>query len=267
LEEIKEKKIQPKPKWEFLLKEYLIWVFGIGSLLVGGLAFSVIIHMSITNDWDVYEYINNSLVSFILATLPYFWLMCLGIFIALAYYNFKHTKSGYHYQIHALVLVSVISSILLGGVFYSVGLGRTLDVVFSENVPAYHQFMNHRRALWKHPEKGLLAGIITEKNGDDIKVKDFDGKTWSISLDDIIFDDDLDIEKGSRVRLIGRVTSDGEFKAERLMPWVRRTLFFIYPTSDRGHYIEEGFFMNGNCLYKNFEIKDSSVRIIQCKTS
>ena len=50
LEKIKDKKIKPKSKWEFLLKDYVWWFLGILALNIGGLAFSVIIYFLVNND-------------------------------------------------------------------------------------------------------------------------------------------------------------------------------------------------------------------------
>jgi len=89
LEAIKNQKIVPKPKWTFLLKENLMWAFGIASLIVGGLAFAVIIHMVRNNDWDVYQDISGGLLQFILLTLPYFWIVFLALFIFIAHSIFQ----------------------------------------------------------------------------------------------------------------------------------------------------------------------------------
>ena len=79
LKTIEEKHIKPKPRWTFLLKDYAIWILGAFSLIVGSLAFSVIIYMLKNNDWEVYRHLSGSLPGFVVITMPYFWLIFLAI--------------------------------------------------------------------------------------------------------------------------------------------------------------------------------------------
>jgi len=225
LEKIKEEKIQPKAKWEFLLKESLVWVLGTISLIVGGLAFSVVIHMSLTNDWDVYEYISESFLGFLFGTLPYFWLLFLALFVFIADYNFRHTKTGYRHKLYVIVTGSIITSMLLGGIFYVVGMGRTIDRALSENAPQYYHIMNHRRALWGHPERGLLSGVVVELvDEDNFKLKDMKNSVWMIDGDDAVMIGGMElIKEGERLRVIGKRFDDNNFKAIRIMPWIPRT--------------------------------------------
>ena len=72
LEQIKSKGILPKPRWRFLLKDYLIWLFFGLTIIVGSLASSIIIFMVRSNDWDLY---NRLHLPFFLKTLPYFWII------------------------------------------------------------------------------------------------------------------------------------------------------------------------------------------------
>ena len=88
---IKNKKIQPEPKWKFLIKNYSWWLAGIISIIIGSISSAVVFYMLFNNDWDIYQKTGSSLLSFILISLPYFWLICLIIFILLADYYLKNT--------------------------------------------------------------------------------------------------------------------------------------------------------------------------------
>jgi heme/copper-type cytochrome/quinol oxidase subunit 2 len=104
LETIKDKHLKPKPKWEFMLKNYIIWILSITSLVVGSFAFAVIIYMVRNSNWDLYQNLSGNLLGLILASLPYFWFIFLIIFILISYYNFRHTKSGYRYKFYLIVV-------------------------------------------------------------------------------------------------------------------------------------------------------------------
>lgn len=178
---IKQDHLKSKPRWEFLLKDYIIWTFFGISLVVGGLAFSVILHMVVNNDWDLYQYVSGSFLGFLLATLPYFWLIVLFLFIVLAYYNLKHTKKGYLISLGKIVALSLFISLFLGGGLYAAGLGDSINNVFSRKVPFYNKVLERRCEMWNRPQKGLLAGKISGiENPRKFYLNDFQGKRWCV---------------------------------------------------------------------------------------
>ncbi len=230
LETIKEKKIKPKPRWAFLLKDYFIWLISIISLIIGSLAFSVIIFLVKNNDWDVYKQINNSLLEFTILTLPYLWFVILILFIIAAYYNFERTKKGYKYQLYAIVISSIIFSALFGALLYNVGIGQAIDEVFAEKVPFYEKFRPDRRARWMSPEKGLLAGrIISIEESGNFQVIDMAGNVWKIIISGTTEINEKDIAIDKRVRIIGQKKDKNNFIAKQILPigrsgehWFRR---------------------------------------------
>ncbi len=135
LKTIKDKKIKPKPKWEFLAKDYLIWFFSVLTVLVGGLAVSIIIliisHPGLRG-------------RLFLLNIPYVWFLVLLVFLILAYYNFKKTKKGYQYNPYLIVVISVLISIIFGFVIFQLGQAEKAERVFYQKVPIYRQMM-HRQ--------------------------------------------------------------------------------------------------------------------------
>lgn len=222
IEKIKDRKIKPKPKWEFLLKDYFLWFFGIISLVVGAFASSVTIYMFASNDWDVYRHINDSFFGFVLATLPYFWIICLACFILVARYNFQHTKKGYRHRLHLIIIGSIVVSILLGAFLYSIGIGQVIDDALSEKLPFYGKLINKRKMIWMRPEKGLLAGVITSL--DDYRhfwLQDFDDKNWHINGEGAIMMRQVEIKKDSKIKVMGEKLNANNFRAHRIAPWNR----------------------------------------------
>ncbi len=222
LEKIKNKKIKPKPKWEFLLRDYLIWIAASLFLLIGSLAFSVVIFLIKNNDWEIYEQINDSLLKFILLTLPYFWLIFLALFVFLAYYNFKHTKQGYHYKVLVVVFASILVSLFLGLIFYNFGVGRAVDRALSNRIPFYSNFINRQRMIWEKPEEGRLSGVILSVHHEkDFEIKSLDGDVWNVSGEEMIILPDRELIKtGSKVKIIGQKKDENNFEAFLVVPFV-----------------------------------------------
>ncbi|MEA3398462.1 MAG: hypothetical protein U9R06_01830 [Patescibacteria group bacterium] len=219
LEKIKSKKLTPRPKWHFLLKDYMVWGIGAISLIIGAMAFSVIIYMLKYNDWDIYDRISDSFLSFIFLTLPYFWLIFLAVFIFIVYYNLKHTKKGYRYSLPIVLVISVSSSILLGSMFFAIGLGETIDDVLGSKMPLYERIINHRMQFWAHPEEGRLSGLVVSQiSENEIIVLNQQMLKWNALLNDVKRPKDFEIIIGRPIRLIGKKINNNVFRAIEILP-------------------------------------------------
>lgn len=215
LEKIKAGKISPKPRWEFLLKNYIVWAVGLLALLVGAAAISVMIYLFQYNDWNLYELTNKSFAEFFLLTLPYFWFIFLALFVFAVYYNFKHTKSGYRYSIYVVIIGSVSLSIILGSSFYALGLGGKIDNILGRQAPFYDRFINRHLDFWFNPDEGRLVGLVASplENNYFVLVDRSSGE-WIVTYQST--DDEHFIIPGQPVRMTGKETGNHEFRADHL---------------------------------------------------
>jgi len=223
LQKIKEGHIAPKPRWQFLLKDYFVWFVFLISLVIGSLAFCVSLHIFLTNDWDLYRYIHTSLVGHILISIPYLWIIFLIIFVFIAHYNFKHTKSGYRRETYFIVGLSVAGSLFLGAFLHTLGVGEKIEDFVAASVPEYEKLTccSARKDIWVQPARGLLAGkivsVIDERN---FALKDFSGFAWQIQEDDDTLEyEPLQIEPGEDVKIIGEKKENFVFWAREVRPW------------------------------------------------
>ncbi|MCD4760748.1 hypothetical protein K8R42_02505 [bacterium] len=216
LEKIKDTK--PRPRWEFLCKNYSIWVLAGLSLLIASLSFATVLYMMINNDWDIYRHISSSLPKFILLTFPYFWLIFLGLFVLAAHYNFKHTKKGYKFPFSRVVLFSILISMLLGAFLYKAGLGQAMDNLMANRTPFYEQLINKRKQIWCQADKGLLAGVVFEASKDQMIIRDIEGQIWYISDLNISTPHIYKVNIGDRLRIVGVQVDHDHFQAEHILP-------------------------------------------------
>ncbi|PJA22931.1 hypothetical protein COX58_00865, partial [archaeon CG_4_10_14_0_2_um_filter_Archaea_38_6] len=126
LERIQKEGIQPKPKWEFLLKEWVIWVLAGVCVLVGGLAVSVILTLLVTDGLGL-AFFQAPTKGLILAAMPYVWLVLLVTFLLVAEYNICHTKRGYRYRWASVFVGVILFSIPLGFIFFEIGWGERVE--------------------------------------------------------------------------------------------------------------------------------------------
>jgi len=242
LSKIKQEKISPKPKWHFLLKNYVVWTIGLIALLIGAGAVSVLTYLLSNNDFAIHQEINKSLGEFLLLTLPYFWLIFLGLFVFVIYYNIKHTKHGYRYPIWLILLTSVLASLVLGEILFSFKIGEGIDRVLSRNAPLYEFVINPQLDFWSNPEEGRLIGVPIEFFDDDNFILiDQNKKTWKIIsasstvskfLEKMPMIQEMMQEENAPlppIRLLGEQISEQEFLVEKIMPFQPGRAFFDRP--------------------------------------
>lgn len=214
LQKIKQEKIQPEPKWKFLLKDYTMWVFFGASILLGGLTTAVIIFLTQNSGWEIYAHGQAGWLKFILLNIPYFWVIFFVLFIFIAYYNFRHTNTGYRHRFFYILLLSIICSILLGTLAYGAGLGQKIEDVFYRRMPFYEQMMRHRQQVWQQPGRGFLVGEI-RVDEERIILLDPERNEWILvfpsstkfSIENFI---------GQKVRTLGKILEPGKFQIKMI---------------------------------------------------
>jgi len=219
LDKIKTEKLNPKPRWQFLLKNYTVWLVGLLSLLIGAAAISVMIYLFKFNDWEIYDQTKKTFLEFFILTLPYYWFIFLGVFVFTVYYNFKHTKKGYRYSSILLVGASIIFSIILGTIFYFAGMGEAIDNILGRQAPFYDQVINRHIDFWSQPNEGRLSGMVISKTNDGKFILiDRGTEQWLVSADDNGLNSENIVVVGQPIRLLGEETGNHTFKADKILP-------------------------------------------------
>jgi len=221
LAELKEKNVQPKPKWHFFLHEWLLWGLGLISVLIGGLAMSIIFVQIRLIDWDLLPLLGKSEV---IQVIPYLWVVLLVLFILLAQYQIKHTKRGYQYSLWAIVFLIVSLSTLLGSVFYQTQIGYRVHARLSGASDVYRTIADRKTRLWSDPESGRLGGVITDTLSDESFVLiDEEGNMWLVDHANSslpLIPKTRGIPREFKVRVLGEMISENSFKASDIRPWV-----------------------------------------------
>ena len=221
LKQIEENNIKPKPRWHFLTKNYFVWsMFGI-SVILGSFAFSIVLFIIKQLDWDIHNYVGDSILRNVFISLPYLWIIFLILFLGVAYYNFIHTKRGYRFKFISISLISLIISIVLGITLYTSGYSENLEKIFSQKIPYYHKLVYTCEKQWMRPEKGLLAGIITEieLTENSFILKDLNNNLWKVDFYQTIWKGKLFPSPNLKIKIIGKITDKNYFKAIEIRPW------------------------------------------------
>lgn len=222
LDKIKQQHITPKPKWQFLLKDYLVWIMFVIATIIGSLSIGVIIYLLTDFDWTVYQYLHESFFEYFVISLPYLWFVLLIIFVGLAYYQFRHTKKGYRYRPYIIILLSISFSFILGFLLFTLGTARRFDQSLIKTIPPYEKIIRRKSHIWMNPERGLLAGkIIFIKTGQELELADFKKNYWQVNIEEAHYPSFIKLESGEIIRLVGEKQDDFHFKADKIMPWHR----------------------------------------------
>jgi len=216
LHKIKEEKISPKPRWQFLLKNILIWGLGVVSLILGAIATSLVFYMITGEDAGVGRGGANPFEA-LLFVIPFFWLICLAVFAIMVYFYIKHTKKGYKYSTKKIILFIIGASLLLGVVVSVLGLDRIIDDTLGERAPFYDRVINPRLEYWANPEQGRLTGmVISQTSPIEYNLIDPRGENWVVILtSDEDYHDKILVDHP--VRLIGQRTAEHRFVIKEVM--------------------------------------------------
>ncbi len=202
-EKIDKEKIKPKPRWHFALKNYLFWLLVAISVIVGAIAFDIMLFILANHDWLVYEYLGRGILEFILVSIPYFWILTSIIFFGVAYYIFRNTKNGSRCGTCLAASLGAFMIIILGIIFFWFGLKSEINENFLRETRglAYNKY-----DVWNNAKRGLLGGEITDFediNGFDIK--DFNGAEWHINGENATVSCCFTLKNGVKIKIIGKI--------------------------------------------------------------
>lgn len=221
LEKIKSKNLSPKPRWVFVVKNLFYWILAPLFIIFGGLSFSVIIHMFLTNDWDLRMKIGRSFLGFLVATLPHFWIIVFILFALAGYFYFRKTRSGYRYEFIKLVVYGFLIMVLLGIFFYFSKFGIYIDRSLS-GINFYNKFSCANAQMWNRPDSGIISGEIIGFDSDrNMRFMDVDGKPWNVRFHDEMPPEFRKImeENNNRIKIIGSRFDDTRFDVDTIRPF------------------------------------------------
>ncbi len=144
VKEIAERGATPKPRWHFLLKRSVFWTLAGLSVAIGGIAVSVAIYVFFDNDGLGTlgsPALQDTLRDFA-QSIPYIWLLVLGLFTASAYLGFRQTRKGYRYATAMVVGAAIILSLVFGFLLDTLDFGQTIHKYLLSNTTVYDMLIH-----------------------------------------------------------------------------------------------------------------------------
>jgi len=216
--------ITPDARWKFLCMNYFVWIAWALSVIFGAISFTVLLYVGNHARFALYEATNDTPLSFFVEVLPYIWI---GTFIAMgafAYFNMRHTKSGYKYPMWQLLISNIVFSVA-GGIALNVfGAGYLIDTQLGKGMSMYTSLEHTEARMWQNPREGRLLGVFSEMDEKDEMYMFVDGNTkkWSIQTVELRVRDRELLSSGNTVRVLGTTTDEkaGYFHACGVFPWM-----------------------------------------------
>jgi len=221
INKIKETELKPRERWQFQLREFLVW-FGLSVIVVlSALAFATVIFNFANADWMMRRQLGLGMGRFIFMNMPYVWLLILVGLIGVFYYAFRQTKNGYQYALPLIAVIIILLSIIFGWMSHRYLMsGRWIESGAQKHMPMYQMMTRPRQAIWMNPEKGLIAGwIISEYKDNEFKLSDINKKSWNIRCDKCLIRPEVEISKKTRVKIIGQKIDEYTFEAQEIRPF------------------------------------------------
>lgn len=221
LEALEKENIEPKPKWQFTVREYAIWGATVLTILAGSLAGGVALY-AIANS-ELSEYADSGFPHLV-ATAIGLWLLAFAAMVAIAAFNTQHTKRGYRYPLVGLIAVMLSLSFGVSVALFITGYGKSVDEAIARNIPLYKSIEMRRQQFWSSPSQGRLMGeIVTIKEERVIVIIDQNLEEWEVHLpQEIPFPKHVQgtlLERKPLLIAIGKKTGERTFSACMVRPW------------------------------------------------
>lgn len=220
LDKIRERGVRPLPKRVFQARDLLLWG-ALGALLaLLSIGFGMIIFGVSGADNALFNKLGLSFSEKVAYSIPYLWIGIAAITAGVAFANYRRTRRGYRTSGKQFAIVVSVVAVTAGTVIYAADVAELVDRKASLNIPLYDQLTPLNTVSWLDPERGLLSGVVRDQeSNDDFMIRDAEYNLWHVDASDAARPDGYAFSSGDRVKLIGTVTSDGEFKAVEIVPW------------------------------------------------
>jgi hypothetical protein len=224
LERIEKDSVRPYSAWKFVCINYFVWIAWVFSVVFGAVSVAVLIYVGDHARFALYEATHKTTFSFLVEVMPYIWIvtfLCMSIF---AYYNIRHTKSGYKYPFWKLLISSLLFSVGGGIVLHIFGIGYVIDTQLAKTMPVYRSLEHTEQRMWQSPQEGRLLGTFRQMDEkDEVYVfEDTSDNIWSIQTIELRDADRELLSSGKTVRVLGTTTDSTlrQFHACGVFPWM-----------------------------------------------
>ncbi len=205
LSRLEKEHVAVTPRWQFLVTEYGVWALWFVSVLVGAVAFSVMLFFMTHAGFSLYEATHETMFDFVMDVMPLAWIVVFVAMALFAHFNLRHTKHGYRYKVWQVLASSIVGSFLGGIVLHMIGMSFLIDDFMAKQVPMFKGLQSIETRMWQKPGEGRLIGVFggTTERDDVVLFTDKNGVSWYLNTAELNPRDLDNLFDGSQVRVLG----------------------------------------------------------------
>lgn len=225
IEKIRQEKISPKSRWNFLFCRSAVMALLIFCVIAGAVSLGII--FSIFSQFEVGKIVGRPHgIGILFLSLPFVWIIFLVFFLILSIAEFVKTRRGYKYQTKYVGGTFLIVIIIMGTFLYAFSFSDKVENYLSENFSAYGKIVRTPQKVWSQPEEGLISGEIIQDKKEEKKIylRDWNGEIWEIDYTSALIRPRVKKEVGEKVKVIGEKKAEHQFKAQEIRPWNGRQM-------------------------------------------
>ena len=236
MEQIKHRRIHPRPQWLFVLKNFSFWLLGTVALALGAISSALLIYFFQGGTASLHRRAGASPAELFLLSVPLFWIVVTVGLIYWTYINVKNTNRGYRHSPWLVGGVILLVSLVSGFTLFSNGFVGTIDNILGRRLPFYEYVINPQIGFWSDADHGRLSGVIIsqDNNGQDWLLADRQGQVWQVDISRLQAPGGRLVPDFSSVArrpigLWGRKIADYQFEAREFFPLRGGEGFFGQP--------------------------------------
>ncbi len=222
LNEIEEKKVQPTPHWQLVMRTAADWLLIIVTLILGCWAFGMVYFLLSREDWGAAPLFGGE-PQFVFMAVPYAWLAVFVLLSILVYINFRHSKRGYRYAACWIVGGIFVLSLAGGWAINEFGWSQPTHDMLNRNLGFYHHSFDSHAMMWENPDRGFLAGRVVDiVDPSKFDLNDVDDRLWLVSFGpEAVFSPQIQLVPGLPLGVMGQRTGDHLFLAKKIRLWTQ----------------------------------------------
>lgn len=188
LRAIEERKVVVIPRWKIELKRFGFRFLAVLSVVTGSIAMATAIYVFFDNDFQVDHdaihqlFLEHPMLANIVISIPYVWLAMLALFTLVAWYGFRHIRTGYRYPASRVMGLSVFASLLISLALNIFDIGSLVHRYLVEHLGVYNRLIYSNEHRWTNSRKGYLGGRIVaiDEKRHVLVLRDFNRRNWLI---------------------------------------------------------------------------------------
>lgn len=213
LSKIEEEKIAPIPKSYFKNRNRILWI---SIILI--IIFWIIFSWFLIDDTSEMIWMRNYGWWMWILFLPnIFWLILIFILIFAWINNIKKTPTGHRNSYLNNIIIWIIILFFWSFLFRYIWFWPSMHSYMINNIPWVSSVLYNEWA-WNNPSNWRLAWEIIDIWNNQLKLKSLDWKIWNIDITDSFISPMTDIELNDKIRILGLINWNLNFKSDRIMP-------------------------------------------------